>query len=229
MRVMVKFTKEESVRFVSHLDILRGMQRALRRAGIPVAYSDGFHPHLILTFAMALPVGASSQAEYMEIELAGDMAMAELRTRLDAALGLGFHALAAGPIAQGAPSLMAAVCQSDWRLLAPGVDALALSARVEQVLAQTSVEVVRLGGKKAGKPAEVRQGIQSMTVEQTPEGACVVLRLSAGSTGNVSAALVADALGLGQDGTRFRLQRTELYTMIDGALAPLSALMAQSS
>lgn len=227
MRVMVKFSKEPSVRFVSHLDVLRGMQRAIRRAGLPVAYSDGFHPHLIMTFAMALPVGASSQGEYMEMELRDPLPMEDIRTRLDAAMGMGFRALDCGLIRADAPSLMAAVCQSDWRIVVPGGDALDLANRTQALLAQHSVEVVRLSGKKAGKPAELRSGILDLSAEPAPGGAQVRALLQAGSTGNVSAALVADALGLGQDGTRFRLHRVELYTVVDGALAPLSALMAR--
>ena len=143
MRVMVKFSKEPSVRFVSHLDVLRGMQRAIRRAGLPVAYSDGFHPHLIMTFAMALPVGASSQGEYMEMELRDPLPMEDIRTRLDAAMGMGFRALDCGLIRADAPSLMAAVCQSDWRIVVPGGDALDLANRTQALLARHSVEVVR--------------------------------------------------------------------------------------
>lgn len=69
MRVIAQFSKTGIARFVSHLDLLSTFQRALRRAGIDVAYSAGFNPHMQITFASALPVGVSSEDEYIDVEL----------------------------------------------------------------------------------------------------------------------------------------------------------------
>ncbi len=66
MRVIVKYSKDESATYISHLDVQRSMQRALRRSTLPVKYTQGFHPHVALTFAQPLPVGVASLGDYME-------------------------------------------------------------------------------------------------------------------------------------------------------------------
>jgi radical SAM-linked protein len=71
MRLVIKYTKEERVKYISHLDFLRLVQRAIRRADIPVAYSQGFNPHPRLSFASALAVGVTSEGEYLDIYLIG--------------------------------------------------------------------------------------------------------------------------------------------------------------
>ena len=73
MRLVVKYTKGEKVKYISHLDFMRLVQRALRRAEIPVAYSKGFNPHPRLSFASALAVGTTSDGEYLDIILEKEM------------------------------------------------------------------------------------------------------------------------------------------------------------
>ena len=69
MNLRVKFRKLGSVRFIGHLDVMRFFQKAIRRAGIDVAYTTGFSPHQIMTFAAPLGVGLESNGEYMDIEV----------------------------------------------------------------------------------------------------------------------------------------------------------------
>ena len=69
MKYRVKFSKNGPVRFVGHLDMMRYFQKAIRRAGLPIKYSEGFNPHQIMSFAAPLGVGVTSDGEYMDIEL----------------------------------------------------------------------------------------------------------------------------------------------------------------
>lgn len=69
MRLLMRFQKKEEVKYISHLDMQRLFQRALRRAKLPCAYSQGFNPHLLISFAAALPVGVCSESEYVEVQL----------------------------------------------------------------------------------------------------------------------------------------------------------------
>ena len=69
MKYRIKFTKVGKVRFVGHLDLLKLFQRAIKRAGIPVAYSNGFNPHQLIGFAIPLPLGMASVGEYVDVEL----------------------------------------------------------------------------------------------------------------------------------------------------------------
>ncbi len=69
MKVRVKFSKQGNMKFIGHLDVMRYFQKAIRRAGIDIAYTEGLSPHMIMSFASPLGVGLTSDAEYMDLEL----------------------------------------------------------------------------------------------------------------------------------------------------------------
>ena len=69
IKLRVEISKDEEIRYISHLDYAGAIEKALKRAEIPVAYSEGFNPHMKLAFASALAVGLTSATEYMEVEL----------------------------------------------------------------------------------------------------------------------------------------------------------------
>jgi len=114
MRITVRFEKGEAVRFLSHLDTQRLLQRALRRARIPLAYSRGFNPHPQLSFATALSVGCTSSAEWLDIKLAEDMQPDELMERVNAALPAGVRILEAHLAAENAPTLSTLMCAVEY-------------------------------------------------------------------------------------------------------------------
>ena len=84
--IRIKFTKEGNAKYISHLDLIRTIQRAARRAGVPVEYSKGFNPHSKIAYGPALAVGISSSGEYMDMDLKEYMEETELVGRLNAAL-----------------------------------------------------------------------------------------------------------------------------------------------
>ncbi len=107
MRLGVKFTRKGRTRFVSHLDMQRLFGRALRRAGLPVKFSQGFNPHIVTSFASALAVGMETFGDYMEFYTVVDMPTEEIRSRLDAAMPDGIEILKVGVMDDKAPKLMA--------------------------------------------------------------------------------------------------------------------------
>jgi radical SAM-linked protein len=86
MRLFVRYAREERVKYISHLDLMRTFQRALRRAHIPVAYSTGFNPHPRLAFASALAVGVTSSDEYMDTILEEPMVPGEFVARMNSVM-----------------------------------------------------------------------------------------------------------------------------------------------
>ena len=114
MRIIARFEKGTSVRFVSHLDILRLFQRAFRRADIPLAYSQGFNPHPLLAFATALPVGYSSSAEWLDLTLSDDMLPDVFMQRVNPSLPDGFKLLEAVVAPERYPSLSAVMAAADY-------------------------------------------------------------------------------------------------------------------
>jgi radical SAM-linked protein len=118
-RIRVRFAKRGRLRFLSHRDVARSVERAVRRAGIPVSHSHGFSPHPRLSWIGAAPTGVASEAEYVEIGLTRPVDPGTLATMLDAALPDGLDVLAAA-VAEGTP-LVERIDASEWRIALPGV------------------------------------------------------------------------------------------------------------
>jgi radical SAM-linked protein len=119
MKLRMQITKEAGIRFVSHLEYTRTIERAMRRAKLPVAYSEGFNPHMKFSLASALGVGITSQAEFLEIELAKDINLEIAIEKLSAALPMGIHVKAADLVENKAAKLMASVGGADYYVQVP--------------------------------------------------------------------------------------------------------------
>ena len=87
MKVRIKFTKEGPMKFVGHLDTMRYFQKAIRRAELPIAFSGGYSPHMIMSFAAPLGVGVTSTGEYFDMELTATIPTDEICQRLNSELG----------------------------------------------------------------------------------------------------------------------------------------------
>ena len=94
--VRLFYTKTGSAKYISHLDVMRAFQRALKRSKIDFWYTEGFHPHLYLTFALPLSLGYESVAESVDFRLVSPMPYEEVVHRINAVLPVGFKAVAAG-------------------------------------------------------------------------------------------------------------------------------------
>jgi radical SAM-linked protein len=136
------------MRFASHRDIARAIERGVRRAGLPVAFSAGFSPHPKISYAGGAPTGTASEAEYLEIALTGACAAPDVRDRLDAALPDGIDVievleLADAPGGAGALRLEG----SQWQVVLPGVTPGEAARAVQAFLAAESIVVERLTSK----------------------------------------------------------------------------------
>ncbi len=141
-RIRVRFAKRGRLRFLSHRDVARSVERAVRRAGIPVAHSHGFSPHPRLSWIGAAPTGVASEAEYLEIGLTRPVDPGRLATMLDDALPDGLDVLAAA-VAEGAP-LAERIDASEWRIALPGVAPDDLRGAVAALEAADAVVVERV-------------------------------------------------------------------------------------
>ncbi len=106
MRMLAVFEKNERIRHIGHLDIQRSVQRGLRRSGLPVAYSQGFNPHILITFASALSTGACGKREIMDVTMAGEVSEDEFLTRMNRAMPPEMQLKEAKKIDDRHPSLM---------------------------------------------------------------------------------------------------------------------------
>ena len=141
-RLRVRYAKRGRARFTSHRDFGRAFERALRRAGVPMAYSSGFSPHPRISYANASPTGAASEAEYLEIGLAEVRTPAAVQAALDAALPPGLDVL---EVVESPPGALAdALTGSRWRVALVGVPADELAYAVRAFLDAAAVPVSRM-------------------------------------------------------------------------------------
>jgi radical SAM-linked protein len=141
-RVRVRYAKRGRVRFSSHRDFARAFERALRRAGVPVAFSAGFTPHPKVSYLGAAPTGVASEAEYLEIGLSAAVDLERLRAALDEALPPGLDVLECVAAAGGA--LAERIDAARWEVELPGVSLDTLRAAVDEFLGRQEVPVERL-------------------------------------------------------------------------------------
>ena len=142
MKQRVRFTKRGKVRFLSHRDLARIWERALRRAEIRVSYSEGFSPRPKVSFGLALSTGYESLGEYLDIDLVEDIEPEELVALVNPSLPAGIEAQVAIRIPAGTDSLQQAVTSSSWEIEVPGVTSDRLQEVVAAALASDTLPIV---------------------------------------------------------------------------------------
>ena len=118
-KLRLEITKGEEIRYISHLDYASAMERAIIRAKLPVAYSEGFNPHMKISFASALAVGVTSQAEYIDIECKAEIDVNQAVEHLKATLPMGIRIKGAAYIQGNVPALMAIVNLATYEITVP--------------------------------------------------------------------------------------------------------------
>lgn len=141
-KLRIRYAKRGRLRFSSHRDFQRALERAIRRSGVPIGYSAGFTPHPKISFAGAAPTGAASEAEYLEIGLAARCDPERLRQALDEALPPGLDVLEVVEARSGA--LADRLEASVWQVDLPGVTDDEAERALRMFLAADAVEVQRM-------------------------------------------------------------------------------------
>jgi radical SAM-linked protein len=149
VRIRFRFSKLGKIRFTSQRDVARMWERALRRANLPMAYTEGFNPRPQLSFGLALPTGAESLAEYVDVSLdpvrAAEQGIvpAALPAVLDELLPEGLHVEEAVPVERSKDSLQQMVSSCSWTMRLVGVDRVGLGVMVAALLAADTVPITR--------------------------------------------------------------------------------------
>lgn len=223
MKVRIKFSKEGPVKFIGHLDVMRYFQKAIRRADIDIAYSSGFSPHQIMSFASPLSVGHTSSGEYFDVELHSVPDKEELIRRLNDVMVEGIRILDAAVLEEGAGNAMAQVAAADYLVTFRDKGALPGDWK-ERLLAffdQPSI-LVQKKTKKGEKEIDLKEGIYKLEIQD--EGICLLL--DAGSGSNIKPGFVLETFfereGIPLPEYPFQIHRQETYLKgEDGRLAPL--------
>ena len=173
-RLRLRYAKRGRLRFTSHRDFSRAFERALVRAGVPMAYSSGFHPHPRISYAGASPTGAASEAEYLEIGLARELDPEEVRRLVDESLPPGLDVLEVVTARGGSlPDRMEA---SRWRIRLPEVTVADATRAVATFLAADEVTVERMT-KKGLRSFDCRAAVVRLEVAEEPSAqvGCAIL------------------------------------------------------
>ena len=173
-RFRLRYAKRGRLRFASHRDFQRAFERALRRAGVPMAYSAGFSPHPKISYANAAPTGTASEAEYLEIGVARECDADDLRVAIDAALPPGLDIV---DVVEARTSDFAARLQaSRWRIALPGLTAEQVADPLHELLGRSECLVERLT-KNGVRTFDVRAALlEGRVAPATDEpDACAIL------------------------------------------------------
>ena len=243
--IRLKFAKYGNLKFLSHLDVLRFFQKAVRRAGIDVAYSGGFHPHQVMSFAAPLGLGQTSEAEYFDMDLNSFTSEEDIKNRLNERMPDGFKIIDVCLLPETGPntrkeSVMALVTASDYLVLRKDgyendLTNEQLYSKFIEFLQQKEIKTIKTT-KTGDHEIDIRPLIYDFKVGAEPSelsekfenGFCVWLFLSAGSENHIRPELVFkafyDYMGLEFKAHEYQVHRLESYTGEKDKLIPLYKL-----
>ena len=222
MRALIRFGKRPRLRFISHLDLQRFFQRAVNRTGLPIAWSQGFNPHPVMSFGSALALGWTSDYEVIDIKLAAPMGRRRVEDAVRAALPEDLPVLEVRMIEDRHPAPMALVRMADYAVTLEGEAAPAVIAQIPAFLARGEV----LAGKKS-KSGEKEINIRPMAVSLEATGIGFDARLMLTEQSTLKPDLLVKALSdmAGVEPPEARIHRTLLLGEdADGRPAPLMSL-----
>ncbi|MCQ2510152.1 MAG: TIGR03936 family radical SAM-associated protein [Lachnospiraceae bacterium] len=206
MRVRIKFTKTGNMKYIGHLDVMRYFQKVLRRADIDVAFSGGFSPHMLMSFAAPLGVGTTSSGEYFDLDLNSITSGKDMMDRMNDQMHEGMSIVGIRQISENkADKGMTLVAAADYSLTVDlseldedVADACLKSAEgiesgVKDFMAQEEVNVWRKTKRSEGE-VNIRPWIYSFDCRRDGQGIPVfTMRVSQGSVSNLKPDLVVKA------------------------------------
>ena len=175
-RYRITFTRDRIVRFVGHLDLAKTWERILRRADLPVAHSQGFHPLPKITFASALPVGCTSEAELMDVVLSEPIAPSEVMRRLASTLPAGIAITSVAEVPLNAPALQA---ELRWAEYLVTIETRESQEHIEAKV-RMFMEALSVMRERRGKSYDLRPLVLSLQVQgASGASAQIAMRLKA--------------------------------------------------
>ena len=205
MRVRITFSKQGALRYTGHLDLHRLWERAMRRAELPLSYSQGFHPQPKISLASALPLGFSSRCEVLDVRFNEDLGLEDNKTRMQATLPKDIHITQVEAIDERAPALQTQTLSATYEIhLTEPASAPELTEKTRALMTAET-----LPRERRGKQYDLRPLIEMIQVASMPDGK-ILLRMTLaareGATGRPEEVL--SALGIEAETTR--IERTRL-------------------
>ena len=225
MTVRIKYTKTGNFKFIGHLDLMRYFQKAVKRAGLDIAYSKGFSPHQMMSFAAPLALGVTSEGEYFDAQFNTLVSSDEFVRRLNAQMTEGVEVRDVILLPEKAKNSMSLVAASDYHVTpvqgVPKEEWDRLLRGAGNLLEQEQIEILRKT-KKSEKVEDIRKGIYKLYAD----GNQLYMLLAAGSEYNLKPELVTEALcgflSIPYNRAAYQVHRLETYMKNEeGALVSL--------
>ena len=197
LKVRIKFSKSGNMKFIGHLDTMRYFQKAMRRAEIDIAYSTGFSPHQIMSFAAPLGVGITSEGEYLDIDVNSTKSTKESVSALNAAMVNGFSVLDYRRLPDNAKTAMSIVTCADYTLTyREGYETDRSFEELQEAAhafyeVPEKIEIVKQT-KKSEKIIDLKQLVYDFKVVQVEGKTAFYLKVSTGSSDNIKPELVLE-------------------------------------
>lgn len=231
INVRLKFSKGEEVKYISHLDLMRTFQRAIRRAGLPIAYSTGFNPHQEISFGAPLALGVTSSAEYVDMWLSEKVEIKDIIGRLNETLPDGIKVSDGIVLSDKAKNAMSLVTHSRYtiKFKLENADENVINGKIDSFLEQEQILIKKEQPKKnfALKEIDIKAMIYQMKLLFVKDNECFLnCLLSSGSKANLKPELLMEAFEkfCNWDIKRVKINREETYTEIEGKLVDLIEL-----
>lgn len=213
MRLRIKFRKYGPIRFIGHLDVMRFFQKAIRRAEIDVAYTNGFSPHQIMAFAAPLGVGLTSNGEYMDIEVHSITSCEDVMNRLNEACIPGMEIISVKILPETAGNAMASVAAASYtvRFREGREPDMNIEAFLPDFLARKEILFTKVT-KKGCREVDLKKGIYRLEYK---DGVFTML-LDASSGGNIKPIQIVESI-LSEGGEALKenallITREDVYT-----------------
>lgn len=218
MRLAIKFKRIGMSKYISHLDMQRLFARMCKRAGLPVKYSNGFNPHINMSFASALSVGMETYGDYLEVALENPVDMEETLNVLNREAPEGIYIEKCGELPEGTPKLMAAVDSAEYVFFTKEEEAFVRAFK--ELLALDSCIIEKKKDNKTRK-IDIRPLVYFADLDARPVKA--VLALS-GSESLSAGVLISELSGRAEKTLPVNVVRRELFTKFDGKRVPLDKI-----
>ena len=223
-KIRTKFCKTDLMKFISHLDLMRMMERSLRRSNVPLAFTQGFNPHPKIAFATALSIGVSSEGEYMDIEVTEPMDIDIFKTEMNKRLPRGLELLQCSYVDERSKALMAVIDYSAYLVnckLEEIINRAELDKAMEVFLQQDNIFVSKVNKKKKKETIQeidIRPLIRSIEiVEMKDNDLTFKMIVATGSKGNLKPEIVIDRfahmMNIPFILNKTRIHRLELYIL----------------
>ncbi|MCI9416011.1 MAG: DUF2344 domain-containing protein [Eubacterium sp.] len=228
LKIRIRFRKYGVMKFVGHLDIMRYFQKCMRRAGIDIAYSQGFSPHQLMSFAAPLGVGITSDGEYLDIEVNAAKSSEESLRALNEVMVEGMEAVSYRRLKDTDKKAMSAVAAAAYQVSlkegyeAPDAD---YEAAIEAFYHKPEEILITKQTKKSEKILDLKKLVYDFRVQIEQHSPVFYLKLSAGSVDNVKPEIVLSAfyrfLGESFDPLSVQIHRLDVYGETDGGFFSL--------